>query len=45
MLHLRQIGGMKSFHSSACDAGAGRRVALAVLLVMTLLAATWLAVA
>ncbi len=45
MLHLRQIGGMNSIHPSACDAGAGRRVALAALLVMALLAATWLAVA
>lgn len=44
MLHLRQIGGMKSIRPSVCDAGAGRRVVLAALLVVVLLAATWLAV-
>ncbi len=36
---------MISIPASACDAGAGRRVALTALLVLALLAMAWLAVA
>lgn len=45
MLHLGQIEDMKNISAAACDASAGRRVAVSALLVLVLLVMAWLAVA